>query len=103
MHKTGADAVHPGYGFLSENAEFANAVAAAGMTFIGPPASAVHAMGDKVESKRFAHAAGVNTIPGWVGVVENVDHAVSVANDIGFPVMVKASAGGGGKGMRIAW
>jgi propionyl-CoA carboxylase alpha chain len=103
MCKTGADAVHPGYGFLSENEHFASSVAKAGATFVGPPAHAVRAMGDKVESKRFAKAAGVNTIPGWVGVVEGVDHAISVAKEIGFPVMVKASAGGGGKGMRIAW
>ncbi|KAG7670044.1 hypothetical protein Ndes2526B_g06419 [Nannochloris sp. 'desiccata'] len=101
--KTGADAVHPGYGFLSENEHFASSVAEAGATFVGPPAHAVRAMGDKVESKRFAKAAGVNTIPGWVGVVEGVDHAISVAKEIGFPVMAKASAGGGGKGMRIAW
>jgi propionyl-CoA carboxylase alpha chain len=103
LRKTGADAVHPGYGFLSENEHFASAVAEAGATFVGPPAHAVRAMGDKVESKRFAKAAGVNTIPGWVGVVEGVDHAISVAKEIGFPVMAKASAGGGGKGMRIAW
>lgn len=103
VHRTGADGVHPGYGFLSENELFANAVSAVGSTFIGPPAHAMRAMGDKVESKRFAHAAGVNTIPGWVGVVEGVDHAIAVAMEIGFPVMVKASAGGGGKGMRIAW
>ena len=103
IRSTGADAVHPGYGFLSENEHFASAVADAGATFIGPPAHAVRAMGDKVESKRFAHAAGVNTIPGWVGVVEGVDHALEVAKEIGFPVMAKASAGGGGKGMRIAW
>jgi propionyl-CoA carboxylase alpha chain len=100
---TGADAVHPGYGFLSENSDFASAVADAGATFVGPPSHAVRAMGDKVESKRFAKAAGVNTIPGWVGVVEGVDHAIAVAKEIGFPVMAKASAGGGGKGMRIAW
>lgn len=103
VRRTGSDAVHPGYGFLSENELFATAVKEAGATFIGPPAHAVRAMGDKVESKRFAHAAGVNTIPGWVGVVEGVDHAIAVAREIGFPVMVKASAGGGGKGMRIAW
>ncbi len=84
------DRVHPGYGFLSENEHFASAVAEAGATFVGPPAHAVRAMGDKVESKRFAKAAGVNTIPGWVGVVEGVDHAISVAKEIGFPVMAKA-------------
>lgn len=103
IKRTGADAVHPGYGFLSENQAFASAVSNAGAAFVGPPAHAIQAMGDKVESKRFAHAAGVHTIPGWVGVVEGADHAVAVAKDIGFPVMVKASAGGGGKGMRIAW
>ena len=103
IKRTGADAVHPGYGFLSENETFASAVADAGAAFVGPPANAVHVMGDKVESKRFAKAAGVNTIPGWVGVIEDADHACAVAKEIGFPVMAKASAGGGGKGMRIAW
>lgn len=103
MLRTGADAVHPGYGFLSENAQFAEAIENAGGTFVGPPRHALAAMGDKVESKKFAREARVNTIPGWAGVVENIDHAVSVAQEIGFPVMVKASAGGGGKGMRIAW
>ena len=103
VQATGADAVHPGYGFLSENATFASAVEAAGAVFVGPPAAAVLAMGDKVESKRFAHAAGVSTIPGWVGVVEGADHAAAVAREVGFPVMIKASAGGGGKGMRVAW
>lgn len=103
IRKTGADAVHPGYGFLSENPLFDEAVTAAGATFVGPPASAVRAMGDKVESKRFAKEAGVNIIPGYIGVVENADHAVAVAKEIGYPVMVKASAGGGGKGMRIAY
>jgi propionyl-CoA carboxylase alpha chain len=103
IRKTGADAVHPGYGFLSENPLFDEAVTAAGATFVGPPAFAVRAMGDKVESKRFAKEAGVNTIPGYIGVVENADHAVAVAKEIGYPVMVKASAGGGGKGMRIAY
>ncbi|KAI7845174.1 hypothetical protein COHA_001219 [Chlorella ohadii] len=92
IKKTGADAVHPGYGFLSENAAFVEAVEEAGATFVGPPTFAVEKMGDKV-----------NTIPGWAGVVKDADHAVSVAEDIGFPVMIKASAGGGGKGMRIAW
>ncbi|KAL6786027.1 hypothetical protein ACKKBG_A01110 [Auxenochlorella protothecoides x Auxenochlorella symbiontica] len=103
MKATGADAVHPGYGFLSENAAFAQAVEDSGAAFVGPPHHAVHAMGDKVESKRFAHAAGVNTIPGWAGVVESAEHAIELAKDIGYPVMIKASAGGGGKGMRIAW
>ena len=103
MQRTGADAVHPGYGFLSENAEFAKAVERIGATFVGPSPHALAAMGDKVESKKFAREAGVNTIPGWAGVIEGADHAISVARDIGFPVMIKASAGGGGKGMRIAW
>lgn len=103
IKSTGADAVHPGYGFLSENPLFDEAVSSAGATFVGPPASAVKAMGDKVESKRFAKAAGVSTVPGYIGVVENGDHAVAVAKEIGYPVMVKASAGGGGKGMRIAY
>ncbi|KAL4458176.1 hypothetical protein ABPG75_013041 [Micractinium tetrahymenae] len=103
VQKTGADAVHPGYGFLSENPVFAKAVEAAGATWVGPPTFAIEKMGDKVESKKFAAAATVNTIPGWAGVTENADHAIEVARDIGFPVMIKASAGGGGKGMRIAW
>jgi propionyl-CoA carboxylase alpha chain len=103
VRATGADAVHPGYGFLSENEAFARGVEAAGAAFVGPPPHAVRAMGDKVESKRFAAAAGVHTIPGWVGVVEGPDHALEVAQAIGFPVMIKASAGGGGKGMRVAW
>lgn len=100
---TGADAVAPGYGFFSENADFADAVTAAGLTWVGPPASAVRAMGDKVQSKSIATAAGVNVIPGYVGVVDGVAAAVDVAESIGYPVMVKASAGGGGKGMRVAW
>ena len=91
VRRTGADAVHPGYGFLSENEAFAKAVEDAGVTFIGPPSHAVRAMGDKVESKRFAKAAGVSTIPGWVGVVEGAEHAVAVAQEIGFPVMIKVS------------
>jgi len=100
---TGAEAVHPGYGFLSENSHFADALHAAGIRFIGPPASAIAAMGDKVESKRLAKDAGVNTIPGFVGVVADAGEALERALEIGFPVMIKASAGGGGKGMRIAW
>ncbi|KDD73232.1 L chain of carbamoyl-phosphate synthase, partial [Helicosporidium sp. ATCC 50920] len=103
MRRTGSDAVHPGYGFLSENAAFAGAVEEMGATFVGPPRHAVEAMGDKVESKRFAAQAGVNTIPGWVGVVDDESHAARLASEIGYPVMIKASAGGGGKGMRIAW
>ena len=100
--ETGADAVHPGYGFLSENTGFAKALAEAGITFIGPPPDAIAAMGDKIESKRIAMKAGVNTIPGHLGVIRDVAEALKIAEDIGFPVMIKASAGGGGKGMRIA-
>jgi acetyl-CoA carboxylase biotin carboxylase subunit len=99
---TGADAVHPGFGFLSENAGFAEALDAAGITFIGPPASAIRAMGDKIESKRLAAAAGVPTLPGSPDAVADVDEAVRVADEIGYPVLLKASAGGGGKGMRTA-
>ena len=99
---TGADAVHPGFGFLSENAEFVEALSAAGITFIGPPPAAIRAMGDKIESRRLAADAGVNTIPGVDRALAGVDEAVAVAREIGYPVMLKASAGGGGKGMRIA-
>jgi len=100
---TGAEAVHPGYGFLSENAAFSEAVEAAGVAFVGPAAFAINAMGDKIESKRLAAEAGVTTIPGFEGVIADADEAARVASDVGFPVMIKASAGGGGKGMRIAW
>ncbi len=100
--ETGAGAVHPGYGFLSENAAFPEALAAAGVVFIGPPPKAIAAMGDKIESKRFANEAKVNTVPGHLGVIDSPDAAVTIAGEIGFPVMIKASAGGGGKGMRIA-
>jgi propionyl-CoA carboxylase alpha chain len=100
--KTGAEAVHPGYGFLSENTEFAAALADAGITFIGPGPKAIAAMGDKIESKRLARAAGVATVPGHLDVIPEAEAAVVVARDIGYPVMIKASAGGGGKGMRIA-
>jgi propionyl-CoA carboxylase alpha chain len=100
---TGADAVHPGYGFLSERASFVEALTAAGIAFIGPPASAIAAMGDKIESKRRALAAGVSVVPGFVGEITGTDHAVEIASGIGYPVMMKASAGGGGKGMRLAW
>ncbi len=99
---TGAEAVHPGYGFLSERAAFAQALAAHSITFIGPNPRAIAAMGDKIESKRFARAAGVSTVPGNLEVIEDARHAARIAADIGFPVMIKASAGGGGKGMRIA-
>ncbi len=100
---TGAEAVHPGYGFLSERAWFPEALAAKGIAFIGPPASAIAAMGDKIESKKLAKAAGVNVVPGFVGEIADTDHAVRIASEIGYPVMMKASAGGGGKGMRLAW
>ncbi|TPM93617.1 acetyl/propionyl/methylcrotonyl-CoA carboxylase subunit alpha [Mesorhizobium sp. B2-1-3A] len=98
-----ADAVHPGYGFLSENANFAGALNDAGITFIGPPVVAIEAMGDKITSKRIAAAAGVSTVPGHMDLIEDADEAVRIAALIGYPVMIKASAGGGGKGMRIAW
>ncbi|MGE5723373.1 MAG: biotin carboxylase N-terminal domain-containing protein, partial [Sphingomonadales bacterium] len=100
---TGAEAVHPGYGFLSERASFVEALEAEGIAFIGPPASAIAAMGDKIESKKLAKEAGVNVVPGFVGEIANTDHAVRIAGEIGYPVMMKASAGGGGKGMRLAW
>ncbi len=102
IEKTGADAVHPGYGFLSERAEFAEALDAKGITFIGPRPDAIRAMGDKIESKKLAKDAGVNTIPGYLGEIETDDEAIKIAQDIGYPVMIKASAGGGGKGMRVA-
>ncbi|MFZ4383186.1 MAG: acetyl-CoA carboxylase biotin carboxylase subunit, partial [Sandarakinorhabdus sp.] len=100
---TGAEAVHPGYGFLSERASFVEALTAAGIAFIGPPAPAIAAMGDKIESKRRAKAAGVSVVPGFVGEITGTEHAVEIAAGIGYPVMMKASAGGGGKGMRLAW
>lgn len=103
IRKTGAQAVHPGYGFLSENKEFAKCLAAEDVTFIGPDTHAIQAMGDKIESKLLAKRAKVNTIPGFDGVVKDADEAVRIAREIGYPVMIKASAGGGGKGMRIAW
>jgi propionyl-CoA carboxylase alpha chain len=99
--QTGAQAVHPGYGFLSEKTAFAAALEAIGVTFIGPKAPAITAMGDKIESKRLAQKAGVSTIPGYTDVIDSPDHAVRVAREIGYPVMLKASAGGGGKGMRV--
>ncbi|MDB5692015.1 MAG: acetyl-CoA carboxylase [Alphaproteobacteria bacterium] len=101
--ETGADAVHPGYGFLSERESFARALEEAGIAFIGPPPKAIAAMGDKIESKKLARAAGVPVVPGFVGEISDTDHAVRIAGEIGYPVMMKASAGGGGKGMRLAW
>src|SRR5579872_3770663 len=100
--RTGAEGVHPGYGFLSEREAFPKALAAAGITFIGPNPGAIAAMGDKIESKKAAAAAKVSTVPGHLGVIEDDKHAVKIADQIGYPVMIKASAGGGGKGMRIA-
>lgn len=117
--KTGAQAVHPGYGFLSENSKFVHELESANITFIGPPSSAMSAMGDKIESKKIAKAAGVSgkthlvkcfflifsslVIPGYLGEVDEIEDVIKIAREIGYPVMVKASAGGGGKGMRIAW
>jgi propionyl-CoA carboxylase alpha chain len=103
IRQTGADAVHPGYGFLSENAVFAAALEKEGVAFIGPPVGAIEAMGDKITSKKIAAEAGVSTVPGHMGLIEDADEAVRIAAKIGYPVMIKASAGGGGKGMRIAW
>jgi propionyl-CoA carboxylase alpha chain len=100
--QTGAEAVHPGYGFLSENAAFATALDKAGIAFIGPPMKAVAAMGDKIESKKLAQKAGVNMVPGHLAEIADADEAVKIARKVGYPVMIKASAGGGGKGMRIA-
>ncbi|WP_048646640.1 acetyl-CoA carboxylase biotin carboxylase subunit [Nitratireductor soli] len=101
--ETGAEAVHPGYGFLSENAGFCERLEAEGITFIGPKAKAIQAMGDKITSKKIAAEAGVSTVPGFMGLIESADHAAQIAGEIGYPVMIKASAGGGGKGMRVAW
>src|SRR5881398_340298 len=100
--KTGAEAVHPGYGFLSEREAFPRALEKAGIVFIGPNPGAIAAMGDKIESKKAAAKANVSTVPGHLGVIEDEKHAVKIADEIGYPVMIKASAGGGGKGMRIA-
>jgi len=101
--QTGAEAVHPGYGFLSERASFVEALEKEGIAFIGPPVNAIAAMGDKIESKKLAKEAGVNVVPGFVGEIKDTEHAVEISNDIGYPVMMKASAGGGGKGMRLAY
>ena len=103
IKQTGSEAVHPGYGFLSENPKFAEALEAAGVAFIGPPVGAIKAMGDKITSKKLAQEAGVSTVPGYMGLIEDADEAVKISNQVGYPVMIKASAGGGGKGMRIAW
>ncbi len=103
VRETGAEAVHPGYGFLSENPAFAEALAAEGVAFIGPPGGAIEAMGDKITSKKLAAEAGVSTVPGYMGLIEDAADAVKISREIGYPVMIKASAGGGGKGMRIAW
>jgi propionyl-CoA carboxylase alpha chain len=101
--QTGAQAVHPGYGFLSENCDFAEALAANGIAFIGPGNKAIESMGDKITSKKIAAEAGVSTVPGYTDIIEDADHAVKVAREIGYPVMLKATAGGGGKGMRVVW
>ncbi|MFY9211509.1 MAG: acetyl/propionyl/methylcrotonyl-CoA carboxylase subunit alpha [Aestuariivita sp.] len=103
IRSSGAQAVHPGYGFLSENAKFAQALEAAGVAFVGPPVGAIEKMGDKITSKKIAQEAGVSTVPGYMGLIEDADEAVKISGEIGYPVMIKASAGGGGKGMRIAW
>ena len=103
IKQTGAQAVHPGYGFLSENSKFAEALEAAGVAFIGPPVGAIEKMGDKITSKKIAQEANVSTVPGYMGLIEDAEEAVKISNQIGYPVMIKASAGGGGKGMRIAW
>ncbi|MCG6901191.1 MAG: acetyl/propionyl/methylcrotonyl-CoA carboxylase subunit alpha [Rhodobacter sp.] len=103
IRESGAEAVHPGYGFLSENSKFAEALEAAGVAFVGPPKGAIEAMGDKITSKKIAQEAGVSTVPGYMGLIADADDAVKISNEVGYPVMIKASAGGGGKGMRIAW
>ncbi len=101
--QTGAQAVHPGFGFLSEKASFAQQCADAGIVFIGPNPHAIEAMGDKIQSKKFAAAANVSVVPGHVGEIDGVPHAIQISEEIGYPVMIKASAGGGGKGIRVAW
>lgn len=103
IRQSGAQAVHPGYGFLSENAKFAEALETEGVAFVGPPKGAIEAMGDKITSKKIAQEANVSTVPGYMGLIEDADEAVKISNEVGYPVMIKASAGGGGKGMRIAW
>ena len=101
--ETGAEAVHPGYGFLSERTSFAQELDDNDIAFIGPPINAIAAMGDKIESKKLAEKAGVSVVPGHIGEIDDTEHAVRIAGEIGYPVMMKASAGGGGKGMRLAW
>ncbi|MFC3628313.1 acetyl-CoA carboxylase biotin carboxylase subunit [Paracoccus angustae] len=103
IRQTGAEAVHPGYGFLSENMRFAEALEREGVVFVGPPSPAIEAMGDKITSKKIAQEAGVSTVPGYMGLIADAEEAVRISDQIGYPVMIKASAGGGGKGMRIAW
>ncbi len=103
IKQNGAEAVHPGYGFLSENSKFAEALEKAKVAFIGPPKGAIEAMGDKITSKKIAQEAKVSTVPGYMGLIEDANEAVKISKEIGYPVMIKASAGGGGKGMRIAW
>src|ERR1700749_4915913 len=102
-HATGAEAIHPGFGFLSENAGFARQLEAEGIVFIGPNPHAIEAMGDKIESKKFAKKANVSVVPGHVGEIDDTAHAIKISEEIGYPVMIKASAGGGGKGIRVAW
>ena len=102
VRQSGAEAVHPGFGFLSENSGFARRLEAENITFIGPNPHAIEAMGDKITSKKFAAEAGVSTVPGHMGLIETTDHSIQIANEIGYPVMIKASAGGGGKGIRVA-
>ena len=103
IRQSGAEAVHPGYGFLSENSKFAEALDGEGVAFVGPPVGAIEKMGDKITSKKIAQEAGVSTVPGYMGLIEDAEEAVRISQEIGYPVMIKASAGGGGKGMRIAW
>ena len=103
VRQSGAQAVHPGYGFLSENSKFAQALAAENVAFIGPSVEAIEKMGDKITSKKIAQDAGVSTVPGHMGLIDHAKAAVRISNEIGYPVMIKASAGGGGKGMRLAW
>ncbi len=100
--QTGAQAIHPGFGFLSEKAEFADRLAAEKIVFIGPNPHAIRAMGDKIESKKAAAAANVSCVPGFIGEISGVKHAIEISEEIGYPVMIKASAGGGGKGIRVA-